>query len=139
MRQRFKVQNFYKTTTQNIIQAGSTTDTTEYSFVVLEAPVSAPVYVVVDFTDESKRDIIYVHRIDGNTLYFYHYNRSNPWVEHVSWASCQVNDVAEFFNYLFENTDDFWKVRKKTWLEVTVYGWSIKVNNQDIEIVDTDI
>ncbi len=139
MKQRFKVQNFYKTTTQSIIPAGDPTDTTEYSFVVAEAPIKAPVYVVVDFTDETKRDIIYVHKIDGNTLYYYNYNRTKPNVEHAAWSSCQINDVAEFFNYLFENVDDFGKVKKKTGLDVIVYGGKIKVNNQDVEINDTEI
>jgi hypothetical protein len=139
MKQRFKLQNFYKTTIQNIIQAWDPNDTTEKSFQVAEAPVKAPLYVIIDYTDVSKKDIIYIHRLDWNTLYYYEYNRTNPSVEHNSWAICQVNDLAEYFNYIFDNIDDFWYIKKKHWLDIEVKWWLIKVNNNDVTVDDSTI
>jgi len=139
MKQRFKLQNFYKTTITSTIPAWSSDDTTEHSFSVSQVPQSAPVYVVVDFTDNEKRDIIYIHRIQDNLLYYYNYNRTNPNVEHKSWTTIQVNDVAEFFNYIFENIDDFWKIKKKTWLDIIVYWGIVRIWDSDVNISDTDI
>ena len=137
MKGRLKWQNFYKSALVSAILAGNASDTTEKSFQISESPTVDKWWIVVDFLDY-KREIIFYHRVDGTTIYYYDYNRQHPELNHDIWAIVQLNDVAEYMNWLSQNTEDFWVIKKleNPGLTITVLWWSIKLNNQDIEISD---
>ena len=151
MRKRFNLTNFYKSALTSDIHAWSPNDVNKYSFTVADV-VQAPVYVVIEWNNEQDRDVILVHRNDGNTMYYYNYNRTNPSASHNSWDVIQLNNVAEYFNYIFKNLEDFWSIKKKTGLYITINWWTLNFNyyanlNWDpnwpdgwvINIPDTDI
>ena len=139
MRYRIQWQNFYKTTLTTQIPAGTATDTTEKYFQVAEAPTANSGWLIVDFINENKREIIFYHRREWNALYYYDYNRQRPSIQHEVGAIVQMNDVAEFINWLSKNIDDFGYVQQleKPGLRIKVYWWKVKVNNQDVDINDT--
>lgn len=139
MKKRFKLKNFYTTTLLSDIDVWNINDTTEYSFVVNDTVPSGPLYIIVNPQDESKRDIIYIHRVSWNNFYYYQYNRSNPSVAHIPWATISVNDFAEYFNYIFRNIDDFWDIKKWALLSVEVRWWNVSNNWVSLNIPDTTL
>jgi len=138
MKQRFNLKNFYSTALSSEIPIWSATDTVEHSFTVVDTVSQWPLYIIVDWTDSVNRDVIYIHRVSGNTFYYYHYNRTQPNVIHNSWTKLEVNDLAQYFNYTFKNLDDFWEIKKNVWLSIEVRWWTITVNWTTVNISDTN-
>ena len=56
-----------------------------------------------------------------------------------AYDTISLNDLAENFNYLFDNTDDIGSVIKKWWLDVLVLWWRIIRWWVNIWIADTDL
>ena len=140
MKWRIQVENFYRTSLLTAIPNGNVSDTTEQSIAVAKEPVNSSWWIVVDLLDETKRDIIFYHRKVWSTLYYYHYNRTNPWVTHDVWALVQINDVAQLFNRLLNNTSDFWAIKQiGTGLDIEVSGGKIVVWKDVIEVPDTTL
>ncbi len=135
---RLKAQNFYKTTLASQIPAWDPSDTTEKSFQVSEAPVGKMWWLIVDFVN-NKREIIFYHNVNWNTVYYYDYNRQYPSYTHEIGSIIQMNDVAEIINRLSNNIDDLWYIQKKTWLNILVRWGIVFWKNWPIEIWDTEI
>jgi len=70
-------------------------------------------WVCVDFNKYSK-EIFRIYRVDGNTVYFDQRGTPTGKFQHNSGAKVQINEIAEFINYLSANVDDFGFVEKGT-------------------------
>lgn len=135
-------QNEYKTLLTSNIPSWLASDDTEKSFTVQDTPTTNFGWVILDFSDDTKSEVIRFHRRSGNTLYYYEYNREDPLKEHLAQSYCQINDLAEYFNWLSKQTNDFGFVEKTAtpWLEVRVYwGRVFRSGLVDISIADDEI
>ena len=117
MLNRYTVENLYKTRLSNDLEPISATGDplTEFTFEVEDEPANDTGWVIVDFTDSSKRDMIFYHSKSGWTLSYYRKDRDLLWtgataITHDEWSFVQMNDVAQLINYLFDNSDDFWRI-----------------------------
>jgi len=146
MHWRMAGQNEYKTLLTSNIPSWLASDNTEKSFTVQDAPTTNFGWVILDFSDDTKSEVIRFHRRSGNTLYYYEYNREDSLKEHLAQSYCQINDLAEYFNWLSKQTNDFWYIEKtiNPWLEVRIYwgrvfrSWTVDVNIDDTEITVWD-
>lgn len=114
MKNRYTVQNLYKTTlSANMAAISPSGDPlTEYTFTLTVPPTNTSGWLIIDFTDSSKRDLIYYHNVVGSTVTYYRKNRDLLGtgaisIQHDQGAFVQINDFAQLFNYLFDNVDDF--------------------------------
>lgn len=117
MRKRLQAQNLYKAKITSEIPAISSSGN---PLEVFEIDVDiAPVYdmgwVWVDFNDPTKRDLIFYHAKSGTKLYYYRKNRDITGVGsidmyHEEDALIQENDVSQWINKLYNNTDDFGEI-----------------------------
>lgn len=113
MKNRYTVQDAYKVriTTDISPISASGDPLTEFSFTVETAPTDSEWRLVINFNDTARKDKIYFHRTSTTTLYYYRKNRGNPTVTHYENEYAQMNNFADWFNYLFESSDDFWLIQ----------------------------
>lgn len=88
----------------------------------------APTYLVLNPNDSLKREIVYIHRSQWNICFYYPFNRTRPELYHAAWTTVALNDVAEFYNYIFQHLPDFWHVRARVWTQVEIKGGWIFIN-----------
>ena len=138
---RYAVQDSYKVRlTEDVNTISSSWDPlTEFYIPVTSVPVDSEWWLIIDFAVEWKKDKVYYHRVDGNKLYYYRKNRSNPSVQHDENSYVQMNDVAELLNYNFDNTNDFWYIVNMgtnkamiLWGYVDIWNWVISVNASSV-------
>lgn len=148
MRWRNLAQNLYKSpisqSIPSIWASGNPLD--EFDIFVTIAPKYNSGWIFCDFTDSSKRDLIYFHSRTWNNLKYYRKNRDllGNWayaVVHDQGTYIQENDVSEWLNFISYNTDDFGYLEYPytTALSVRVYGWSIQYGWTTSAIWDTTI
>lgn len=92
-------------------------------------------WLCVDFNKYSK-EIFRIYRVDGNTVYFDQRGTPTGKFQHNSGAKVQINEIAEFINYLSANVDDFGFVEKGTTAGTVnvrggVYLWNATQYNRD--------
>lgn len=94
--------------------------------------------VWVEFSDPTNRDLIFFHRKSGSTLYYYIKNRQQTAISHSAWSFVQINDVAQWINFLSNNTNDFWFVDAPIgdWLTIKVYWGRVRLNENVYDILD---
>lgn len=150
MLKRYQWENLYRTIVNTKMNAiGSSWDPMEeFSIEVAQAPKNTAGWVIVDFTDSTKRDLIFFHNRTGTTLKYYRKNRDlmGIWAAnatHLKNAPIQINDVAERMNYLFANTDDFGMVlnmgtNKIQVLWGQIFKWWVNINVSDTIITLAD-
>ena len=114
MKNRYSTENFFKTTLSQQVPAiaDSGDPLTEFTIYLAKVPANNEGWIILDFADAAKRDLIYYHSKTASTVTYYRKNRDllgngARLVNHKKNSYCQINDVAELFNYLFSNTDDF--------------------------------
>lgn len=108
MKKRYITENFFKTKlSQQCLPIDSAWDPlTEFTISLETTPTNSEWWIILDFNDSLKRDLIYYHNKSLTTITYYRKNRSNPTVRHNKNSFAQINDVAQLFNYLFDNIDD---------------------------------
>lgn len=145
MYKRFQAENLYVTkltqTMNPIWDVGDAKE--EFSLYVSQMPKYSKWFVMVDFTTTDRKDVIRFHDVDTNTneLKYYRCNRDllNTWaidLSHAVNAVVQINDVAEWFNYLFANTDDFWMIETLWNNNINVAWWRVFINDVYVTVAD---
>lgn len=138
MKWRYLAENLYKSRIVNPIVAISDTGNAldEYEILCESAPKYDKGRVFVDFdnSDTAKRDLIFFHRKNDKTIYYYRKNRDllGTWAissRHEDGATIQMNDVSEWINSLSKNLEDFWFIEEKydTKNDILVYWWDVDV------------
>lgn len=134
MLNRFGWENFYKTRLSAVMPAISASwdPLTEFSFSVETAPKRSQWWVIIEYTDTAYRDLIFYHRTSGTTLYYYRQFRDLLWLgshtrEHPNQSFVQINNFAQFFDYLFYNTDDFGLIEDYWTNKVNVRWWGLYI------------
>lgn len=134
MFKRFQWENLYRTTLAWEIPAITSIDWSNnldiFDIEVATAPKNSKWWIIIDFTNTSKRDLIYFHDVSWTTLKYYRKDRDllltwAIWEQHEEWAIAQINDVSEWIDYLFANVDDFWKVEDMSGNRAAIQGWKI--------------
>lgn len=134
---RFQADNFFVTTTTN--------DQTLVPWIdgvinALEVPNIEPwklFYVIFRVDDINNRFTLPVY-VENNQMKYKGYNVKSQF-ELKAYDTISLNDLAENFNYLFNNIDDIWTIVKKWGLDILVYGWKIVKWWINVDIVDTTI
>lgn len=134
---RFQADNFFVTTITN--------DQTLVPWVdgvinALEVPNIEPwklFYVIFRVDDINNRFTLPVY-VENNQMKYKGYNVKSQF-ELKAYDTISLNDLAENFNYLFNNIDDIWTIVKKWGLDILVYGWKIVKWWINIDIADTTI
>lgn len=148
MRSRHIVQNLYSSQlSESLPGMWLTGDRLDlFTFEVEVPPTTDSWWYFIDFEDSTKRDLIFSHSRSWNVLSYYRMNRDllGNWsgnVTHSRWASVRMNDVGEWMNYIWKNTEDFGTIEQRwDWLNVIkVYGWKIAYNRTVANISDTII
>ena len=134
---RFQADNFFVTTITN--------DQTLVPWVdgvinALEVPNIEPwklFYVIFRVDDINNRFTLPVY-VENNQMKYKGYNVKSQF-ELKAYDTISLNDLAENFNYLFNNIDDIWTIVKKWGLDILVYGWKIIKWWINVDIADTTI
>lgn len=141
MRNRYKWQNLFKTSLNSVIPAWVATDTTEKYFDIVDAIGIDAWWAYVNFQDSLERERIRFHRTSnwGTRLYYYEYWRETPAQSHTTSVYVQINNVAEYVNFLWKNIDDIWYVEQleDVWLRVKVCWWILQ-HSWDTQVTVSD-
>lgn len=90
------------------------------------------------FDYATSREVVYFDNRIGSRIYVKAENRFGP-AAHSIGATAQINNVAEFANYLSDNSNTFGYVEKKGLLAVTVWAGNIRYNATESTISDTNL
>lgn len=139
----YQAQNLYITKlTQAIDPISMAWDPkTEFSVFVETAPENTKWFIFVEYTSDTKKDLIEYHSVTGNELKYYRCRRDLLWnwsyaETHLINSQVQINDVAQWLNYLFTNTDDFWHI-VTFWTNALVVKWGkVLLNDAQITVAD---
>lgn len=143
---RFVPENFYKVRTTTPIPAITPASSSApaaadpldvFTFDVATPPISNKGALIVEFTEESRRDEIRFHDVVGNTIYYYRKDRSNPTVAHPDNSFCQMNNVAFYLSRLYANATDFGYVENMGTNKARILGGYVGYNNTLVNISDT--
>lgn len=131
---RLVTENYYDTT----ITASIPSTTSDGSFTVSSSPSGTRGWLVVDFDDIVKREVIPFYNRVGNTIYYYGINRSSP-KDHSNGAKIVMADVAELFNYFDQICGSIFYGEKIAVLSFKVLGGSIRLGSTLFSVADTTI
>lgn len=144
MYKRYNGENLYKTKLSQTMPAIDTAwdPLTEFSFQVEQAPENDANFVFIEFNDPDRRDLIYSHRRDGNTLYYYRKFRDqlgngSASIQHDDGSVVQINSVAQYFNFILDNIDDFGYVQDYGTNKVNVSWGFAKIKWSWVNVDDT--
>lgn len=144
MYKRYNWENLYVTAlSQTMLWISTSGDPLEeFSFDVSQAPVNDRNFIFVDFNNVEKRDLIYSHRREGSKLFYYRHFRDMMGngaaeLQHNDGTKVQINSVAQYFNFILNNTDDFGYVENYGTNKVKVWWWPsfVKWERKDIDDV----
>ena len=130
---KIKLQNFVQGTTTEVIPASGDFDV---ALSGSATPTETKGFMIFDY--DTSREVVYFDNRIGSRIYVKAENRFGP-AAHGVGATAQINNVAEFANYLSDNSNTFGYVEKKGLLAVTVWGGNIRYNSTVSAIPDTDL
>lgn len=119
-----------------------------YDIQVTIPPVNKTGWVIIDYTVEWYQDLIFYHDIVSGVLKYYKKDRDLLWTwawlkRHLAGATVQINDNAEWYNYLSNQVDDFWFVQQwYNWssaLAVKINWGNITYNDVSVDIADATL
>ncbi len=152
MRSRNLTQSFFSTRLAYEVPPVIASDwpLTVYTMSLETPPASNSWWVILDYENVEKRDIIYYHSKSGNQLSFYKKDRgispstAGTGVQHLQWASVVVHDVAEYLNSILTNSSDMWYTEKwYNWtspLAIKVFWWQYSIYTGSLlTVLDTVI
>lgn len=132
---KFKLEDLYTTTTTSTISSS----TTDWSFSVSTPPQWTWGYIEVSPNDLAKREKFKYYNVSGNTIFYRGVDRPTP-IQHSPWALVVIKDFAFFFNHLNDLIWEQFKIEKKWWLSITIWGGKVKkADNSLVDVSDTDI
>lgn len=145
MRKRYRAQNLYKTTLVDPIAAIWAGDwDTVFQIKVEDTPSTdlTEWFIMVDYNDVDKRDLIKFHNVSGTTFYYYRKDRDLLWngssaIRHDPGSFVQINVVYEYHKHLYENIDDFWYIEDFWTNNFKAYGGIIDTPWGQATISDT--
>lgn len=147
MKARFLAETLYSTLLTQIVPSISSTwnELDIFEIFVDSAPRYNSWWVILDFENKIKRDLIFFHNRVWNTLYYYRKDRDilgNGSIssQHQVQASVRMNDNAWWINHALSNVDDFGQIMKWwTSNKIRVYGWKVTINESVVDIADSTI
>lgn len=128
------VEDFYSTT----ITGADVPATGDFTVTVWTPPVNPKGWIIFSPNDAGLRERCYYHSVSGSVISVYWINRYSP-KAHLTWATVQINDVSNIFNYLSEISSSIFYVEKLGGLNVTVWGWPFLKDNLCISVWDTNL
>jgi len=143
---RLHAESFYNTQiTQSVMPISASWDPyTEFTINVQKAPLYDQWWVFLDFTNPTKRDLVFFHAKTWNILTYYRKNRdlllngANA-LEHTAWSTIQMNDVSMWINFAMDNIEDFWYVEHIDSTNIKVYGGNIFAAGTYRTVVDQNL
>lgn len=136
MKNRFNLANFYIDTLSTAVTLTYATswETTIPLNTTPSVTDGKEFFIIFNPLDSVTRQVLRVFRTWSTIKCYNKYITNNATFS--AWAQVQINDVAELFNVLYENTDDFWLAKVLSWLNLNVNWWLIRYNNTDVSISD---
>lgn len=130
------VEDFYATT----ITGSNVPSTGDFTVTLATAPKPwhDKGWIIFSPNDSGLRERCYYHSMSGSTISVYWINRFEP-KAHLTWATVQINDVSNIFNYLSEISSSTFYVERTGGLWVTIWGWPFLRDNLTISVGDTNL
>lgn len=128
------VEDFYATT----ITGSNVPSTGDFTVTLATPPINPKGWLIFSPADAGLRERCYYHSVSGSTVSVYGINRYTA-KAHLTWASVQINDVSNIFNYLSEISSSTFYIEKTGGLWVTVWGWPFLRDNLTISVGDTNL
>lgn len=134
MKKRFQVKNFYATTLSAPVVI---TPWVDGQILVDEYPSISnwkEFFIIFNPLDESSRFVLRAYMDAWDVLYKWEYITEATSFE--AQSAVQINDVAEMFNTIYDNVDDFGECTDIGWLSILVNWGLIKYNDTYVELSD---
>lgn len=129
---KLKTQNFFSgTATETIPSSGA------FDVSLSATPTETKWYIVFDYLTAS-REVVYFYNRVGSRIYVSAEWRTSP-IAHSIGATAQINNVAEFSNYLSDISSTLGYVEKVWGLNIVVWGGTIFVNESVASVSDTSL
>jgi len=132
MATQLKVENFFDTVLSNLSVPWSG----DITLTLGQIPSYSRGIVIISPDNPSQREVCYFHNAVGNTIYITGTNRINP-KTHAKNEVVRMNDVAEYFNYLSNNTSQAFYVERTSDTTINVFGGDIMINDIAYTLNDT--
>ena len=134
MATQLKVENFFDTVLSNLSIPWSG----DITLTLGQIPSYSRGIVIISPDNPSQREVCYFHNAVGNTIYITGTNRINP-KTHAKNEVVRMNDVAEYFNYLSNNTSQAFYIERTSDTTINVFGGDIMMNSIQYTLSDTVI
>jgi len=128
------VENFFQTT----ITAGAIPASGNFTMTLASPPTSDKGFLVISPSNALLREVVFFSSVSGSDVAVLWENRFSP-KAHSIGEEVKMNDVAQLFEYTFNNFSDAFYIEKKGWLAITVYGGDVFYNWATQTIADTNL
>lgn len=128
------VENFFQTT----ITGGTILASGNFTMTLASPPSSDKGFLVISPSNALLREVVFFSSVSGSTVTVLWENRFSP-KAHSIGEEVKMNDVAQLFEYTFNNFSDTFYIEKKGWLAITVYGGEVFYNGATQTIADTNL
>lgn len=124
-------ENFYFTELTSSIPSA----TSDGTFTASSVPSGTRGWLVIDYDDSVKREIIKYHNVSGSSIYYRGIDRTSP-KEHSIGAKVMMADVAEYFKYFEGLIGDTFYIEKVSALSVKCWGGKVRIGGIHYDVSD---
>jgi len=129
--------SFQKNYNTYLAQDLENTSTWEVEVFLNDTPESDIWYIVIDKWVPWKEESIFYHRKEGNNVFCYWVNRSNP-TTHLETATVSLVNSIDAMNYLVTSSFEQFFMYKKSTTDVIINWWIIYKDWSETLILDVD-